>query len=88
MYIRELYSYCLVIDKFHFDKVFVDMLQVIIDSQPLTVAILASLLFGESIEYVGAAGLVLGVIGLLLLEVITPKYLDSTILSPLVLFPF
>ncbi|VFQ88170.1 unnamed protein product [Cuscuta campestris] len=42
---------------------------VIIDSQPLTVAILASLLFGESIGYVGAAGLVLGVVGLLLLEV-------------------
>ncbi|OVA10766.1 Drug/metabolite transporter [Macleaya cordata] len=42
---------------------------VIIDSQPLTVAILASLLFGESIGVVGAAGLVLGVIGLLLLEV-------------------
>ncbi|PSS30120.1 WAT1-related protein [Actinidia chinensis var. chinensis] len=42
---------------------------VIIDSQPLTVAVLASLLFGESIGFVGAAGLVLGVIGLLLLEV-------------------
>ncbi|KAF3781480.1 WAT1-related protein [Nymphaea thermarum] len=41
---------------------------VIIDSQPLTVAILASLLFGETIDGVGAAGLVLGVIGLLLLE--------------------
>lgn len=44
-------------------------MQVIIDSQPLTVAILAALLFGESIGFVGAAGLVLGVIGLLLLEV-------------------
>ncbi|KAL6959720.1 hypothetical protein U1Q18_039874 [Sarracenia purpurea var. burkii] len=42
---------------------------VIIDSQPLTVAVLASLLFGESIGFVGVAGLVLGVIGLLLLEV-------------------
>lgn len=42
---------------------------VIIDSQPLTVAILAALFFGESIGYVGAAGLVLGVVGLLLLEV-------------------
>ncbi|KAL6883551.1 hypothetical protein ACP4OV_010965 [Aristida adscensionis] len=42
---------------------------VIIDSQPLTVAILASLLFGESIGAIGAGGLVLGVIGLLLLEV-------------------
>ncbi|KAL0396210.1 UNVERIFIED_CONTAM: WAT1-related protein, chloroplastic [Sesamum calycinum] len=41
---------------------------VIIDSQPLTVAILASLFFGESIGYIGAAGLVLGVLGLLLLE--------------------
>ncbi|XP_072963358.1 WAT1-related protein At3g02690, chloroplastic [Typha angustifolia] len=42
---------------------------VIIDSQPLTVAILAALLFGESIGGSGAAGLVLGVVGLLLLEV-------------------
>ncbi|CAN4105411.1 unnamed protein product [Withania somnifera] len=42
---------------------------VIIDSQPLTVAVLAALLFGESIGSFGAAGLVLGVIGLLLLEV-------------------
>ncbi|KAL6345864.1 hypothetical protein AAG906_017623 [Vitis piasezkii] len=42
---------------------------VIIDSQPLTVAVLAALLFGESIGFIGAAGLVLGVIGLLLLEV-------------------
>ncbi|RDX73758.1 WAT1-related protein, chloroplastic, partial [Mucuna pruriens] len=41
---------------------------VIIDSQPLTVAVLAALLFGESIGVVGAAGLVLGVIGLVLLE--------------------
>ncbi|KAI3982783.1 hypothetical protein MKX01_010266 [Papaver californicum] len=44
--------------------------QVIIDSHPLTVAILASLLFGESIGVVGAAGLVLGVVGLLLLELL------------------
>lgn len=42
----------------------------IIDSQPLTVAVLAALLFGESIGFIGAAGLVLGVVGLLLLEVI------------------
>ncbi|XP_057971116.1 WAT1-related protein At3g02690, chloroplastic isoform X2 [Malania oleifera] len=42
---------------------------VIIDSQPLTVAILAALFFGEAIGFVGAAGLVLVVIGLLLLEV-------------------
>ncbi|KAL6184906.1 hypothetical protein ACLB2K_046305 [Fragaria x ananassa] len=41
---------------------------VIIDSQPLTVAVLAALFFGESIGFLGAAGLVLGVIGLLLLE--------------------
>ncbi|GJN19750.1 hypothetical protein PR202_gb07059 [Eleusine coracana subsp. coracana] len=42
---------------------------VIIDSQPLTVAVLASLLFGESIGAIGVGGLVLGVFGLLLLEV-------------------
>lgn len=42
---------------------------VIIDSQPLTVVVLASLLFGESIGLVGVAGLLLGVVGLLLLEV-------------------
>ncbi|KAF7835449.1 WAT1-related protein [Senna tora] len=42
---------------------------VIIDSQPLTVAVLASLLFGESIGIIGAAGLVFGVIGLVLLEI-------------------
>ncbi|PWA95701.1 nodulin MtN21 /EamA-like transporter family protein [Artemisia annua] len=41
---------------------------VIIDSQPLTVAVLASLLYGESIGLVGIAGLVLGVVGLALLE--------------------
>ncbi|TVU32201.1 hypothetical protein EJB05_23923 [Eragrostis curvula] len=42
---------------------------VIIDSQPLTVAVLASLFFGESIGAIGVGGLVLGVVGLLLLEV-------------------
>lgn len=47
-----------------------NLLQVIIDSQPLTVAILAALLFGESIGLIGGAGLILGVVGLLLLEVI------------------
>lgn len=36
-------------------------------------AVLASLLFGESIGLVGAAGLILGVIGLLLLEVCSFK---------------
>lgn len=56
----------------------------IIDSQPLTVAVLAALLFGESIGFVGAAGLVLGVVGLLLLEVIlseiTNLYIYFTII--------
>ena len=51
--------------------------QVIIDSQPLTVAILASLLFGESIGAVGVGGLVLGVVGLLLLEVCLLLMLSS-----------
>ncbi|KAI3515093.1 hypothetical protein L1887_13843 [Cichorium endivia] len=41
---------------------------VIIDSQPLTVSILASLLFGETIGLVGVVGLILGVVGLALLE--------------------
>ncbi|KAL4598370.1 hypothetical protein ACB092_11G055100 [Castanea dentata] len=41
----------------------------IIDSQSLTLAILASLIFGESIGFVGGAGFVLGVMGLLLPEV-------------------
>lgn len=42
---------------------------VIIDSQPLTVAVLAALLFGERLGAGGIAGLGLGVLGLLLLEV-------------------
>ncbi|KAL7590182.1 WAT1-related protein At3g02690, chloroplastic [Lactuca sativa] len=42
---------------------------VIIDSQPLTVSILASFLFGETIGLVGIAGLILGVVGLALLEI-------------------
>ena len=42
---------------------------VIIDSQPLTVALLASLLFGERLSAVGYGGLVAGVAGLCLLEV-------------------
>ncbi|PKA55999.1 WAT1-related protein [Apostasia shenzhenica] len=42
---------------------------VIIDSQPLTVSVLAALLFGESIGTVGATGLIFGIVGLLLLEV-------------------
>jgi len=52
-------------------------LQVIIDSQPLTVAVLASLLFGESIGAIGVGGLVLGVVGLLLLEVCLLPTLSS-----------
>lgn len=42
---------------------------VIIDSQPLTVALLAALLFGERLGAAGVAGLLLGVAGLCLLEV-------------------
>ena len=42
---------------------------VIIDSQPLTVAVLAALLFGEQLGPVAILGLLAGVAGLLLLEV-------------------
>jgi len=42
---------------------------VIIDSQPLSVALLASVLFGERLGARGFAGLALGISGLLLLEV-------------------
>lgn len=42
---------------------------VIIDSQPLSVALLAALLFGEALSGLGVAGLFIGVAGLLLLEV-------------------
>ena len=49
---------------------------VIIDSQPLTVALLASLLFGERLGVAGAAGLLVGVAGLCLLEV-PPSVLAS-----------
>lgn len=41
---------------------------VIIDSQPLTVALVAALLFGETLSTVGVFGLLLGVAGLVLLE--------------------
>jgi drug/metabolite transporter (DMT)-like permease len=41
---------------------------VIIDSQPLTVAILASIIYGETLAPAGVFGLFLGVVGLLLLE--------------------
>ncbi|XP_015581711.1 WAT1-related protein At3g02690, chloroplastic isoform X3 [Ricinus communis] len=54
---------------------------VIIDSQPLTVAVLAALLFGESIGLVGAGGLVLGVVGLLLLEHMVIGGLPLTVIS-------
>ncbi|XP_020971032.1 WAT1-related protein At3g02690, chloroplastic isoform X5 [Arachis ipaensis] len=62
---------------------------VIIDSQPLTVAVLAALLFGESIGIVGAAGLVLGVVGLVLLEgatVTSPKGTTTYELPSICLF--
>lgn len=63
--------YLILLDSFDIRSVLIlnKILQVIIDSQPLTVAILAAGLYGESIGFVGAAGLVLGVVGLLLLEV-------------------
>jgi drug/metabolite transporter (DMT)-like permease len=60
---------------------------VIIDSQPLTVALLASLLFGEKLGSAGVAGLFVGVAGLCLLElppsVITslPALLHSEVLQ-------
>jgi hypothetical protein len=40
---------------------------VIIDSQPITVAILAALFLGETLSAVGIGGLAIGVVGLLLL---------------------
>jgi len=49
---------------------------VIIDSQPLTVAVLASLLFGETLGAEGVMGLFLGVLGLVLLEA-PPEVLTS-----------
>ena len=42
---------------------------VLIDSQPLTVAVVAALLFGEKLGYRGLLGLLLGISGLVLLEV-------------------
>jgi drug/metabolite transporter (DMT)-like permease len=42
---------------------------VIIDSQPLTVAVLAALLFGETLGPIAISGLGLGIVGLILLEV-------------------
>lgn len=54
---------------------------VIIDSQPLTVAILASLFFGETLTGVGYIGLLVGIAGLLLLEV-PPESLGAILTSP------
>eukprot|EP00879_Flechtneria_rotunda_P024434 GHRR01025903.1.p1 GENE.GHRR01025903.1~~GHRR01025903.1.p1 ORF type:complete len:299 (+),score=125.51 GHRR01025903.1:136-1032(+) len=53
---------------------------VIIDSQPLSVAVMAALLFGEALSAVGVAGLFIGVAGLLLLEV-PPDALSQTAAS-------
>ena len=41
---------------------------VIIDSQPLTVAVLAAIIYGESLAPAGVFGLFLGIVGLLMLE--------------------
>ena len=41
---------------------------VIIDSQPLTVAVLAAIIYGENLAPAGVFGLFLGVVGLLMLE--------------------
>lgn len=48
----------------------------IIDSQPLSVAVLASILFGETLSGAGYVGLVVGLLGLVLLEV-TPETISS-----------
>jgi len=53
---------------------------VIIDSQPLTVAVLASIFYGETLGAEGVAGLALGVLGLLLLE-LPPEVLTSVVNS-------
>jgi drug/metabolite transporter (DMT)-like permease len=50
---------------------------VIIDSQPLSVAVLAALLFGEALSPLGVAGLFIGVAGLLLLE-LPPEVLQHS----------
>jgi drug/metabolite transporter (DMT)-like permease len=49
---------------------------VIIDSQPLTVAVLASILFGEKLGLWGIVGLFVGILGLLMLE-LPPSYFSS-----------
>ena len=48
----------------------------IIDSQPLSVAVLASILFGETLSAAGYVGLAVGLLGLVLLEV-TPETLTT-----------
>lgn len=53
---------------------------VIIDSQPLTVAVLASIFYGETLGAEGVAGLALGILGLLLLE-LPPEVLTSVVNS-------
>jgi drug/metabolite transporter (DMT)-like permease len=53
---------------------------VIIDSQPLTVAALAALFFGERLRPLGVAGLGVGVLGLCLLEV-PPEVLSGASIS-------
>ena len=50
---------------------------VIIDSQPITVAILAAALFGERLSSRGVAGLAIAVVGLALLEHVSPGTLLS-----------
>lgn len=50
---------------------------VIIDSQPITVALLAALFFGEKIGSKGAIGMVLGILGLCMLEVPPQVLLDG-----------
>ncbi|KAL6752586.1 EamA-like transporter family-domain-containing protein [Haematococcus lacustris] len=50
---------------------------VIIDSQPLTVAVLAAILFGETLSSQAVQGLVLGVLGLLLLELPEQSLADA-----------
>jgi drug/metabolite transporter (DMT)-like permease len=55
---------------------------VIIDSQPLTVAVLAAVLFDERLAPAGVAGLLIGVAGLLLLEVPQEAVQDTLALGP------
>lgn len=55
---------------------------VIIDSQPITVAILASLFLGETLSAVGIGGLAIGVLGLLLLE-LPPSIAQNVLGEPI-----